>query len=201
MGKPLNKKFFGDPSGPGLQLSVDVWFTTTPVQESSVTGWIVRQRGTGIFEITDGSLTERFKLQDGAPSAEGQASMEVNPFGTTGVTATASATEETGSIDDPLTVDGGGSEYLTPPVVTITGAGNGAIAVATLTGDAVTSIAVTNGGAGYSEPSVSIAAPTGGDIEFVRTILSHGVKTFQGSVCNWDVVAATQDGQCDLPLS
>jgi len=166
-----------------------------------VTGWIVRQRGTGIFEITDGSLTERLKLQDGTPTGEGEASMEVNPFGTTGEGATAGAIGLDEGAISTIAVAVGGTEYLSAPTVTITGAGNGATATSTLTGDAVTSITVTNGGSGYSEPSVSIAAPTGGDIEFVRTILSHGVKTFQGSVCNWDVVAATQDGQCDLPLS
>ena len=199
MGKPLNKRYFGDPSDDGNQLSVNVWFTG---EGSAEAGWIVRQRGTGIFEITNGVLTERLKLQDSAPGAGGQASMQVNPFGTTGEGATATVTQEGGIVDSPATVTGGGSEYLSAPVVTITGAGTGATATATLTGDAVTSITVDEGGTGYTEPSITIAAPTGGDLEFVRTILSHQVKTFAGNVYDWDaVVPASTTGQGDLPIS
>ena len=78
MGRPLQDKFFSDPSNPGSQLSVDVWFTS---EGSAETGWIVRQRGTGVYEITNGSLTERLPLQNGLPTAGGQASLSVDPFG------------------------------------------------------------------------------------------------------------------------
>lgn len=200
MGRPLNKKYFGDPLDDGNQLSVDVWFTG---EGSAEPGWIVRQRGTGIFEITNGTLTERLKLQNSAPSAEGQASMQVNPFGTTGVTAVVDTVFETTGVVIIITIASGGSGYLTPPVVTITdaGPGTGATAVGVLTGDAVTSVTITSSGGGYASPSATFAAPTGGDLEFVRTILSHGVKTWLGNVYNWDVIAATQTGEGDLPLS
>ena len=199
MGRPLNKKFFGDPSGPGLQLSVDVWFTG---KGSAETGWIVRQRGVERYEITNGVLTETLKLQNGLPSSEGQASMTVNPFGTTGATATPGAIGliGEGSINT-IGVNTGCSEYLSAPTITITGAGNGATATAVLTGDAVTSVIVDTGGSGYVEPSVSFTAPTGGDLEFVRTILSHGVKTHQGNVYTWSTLTASTTGQSDLPLS
>ena len=126
--------------------------------------------------------------------------MTVNPFGTTGVTATAFASLNEGAILS-FTVIGGGSEYLSAPVVTVTGAGTGATGTAVLTVDAVTSITVTNGGSGYFEPSVTLSAPTGGDLEFVRTILSHGVKTHQGNVYIWSTLAASVTGESDLPLS
>lgn len=200
MGKPLNKRYFGDPSDDGDQLTVDVWFTG---DGSAETGWIVRQRGTGIFEITNGSQTERLKLQDGAPTAEGQASMQVNPFGTTGVTAIVEQVFATTGVVIVINIASGGSSYLTPPVITITdeGPGTGATAVGNLTNDVVTSVTITSGGGGYDDPSATFAAPTGGDLEFVRTILSHGVKTYQGNVYNWSVFTATQTGEGDLPLS
>lgn len=198
MGKPLNKRYFGDPSGAGDQLSVNVWFTG---EGSAETGWIVRQRGTGIFEITNGSLTERLKLQNGDPTAGGQAAMEVNPFGTNGTTATAGAIGLNEGAVITIAVAGGGSGYLSAPVITITGVGTGATATAVLTGDAVTSVIIDTGGGSYTEPAATFAVPTGGDLEFVRTILSHGVKTYQGNVYSWDVVAATQTGEGDLPLS
>ena len=197
MGRPLNKKFFGDPSGSGFQLSVDVWFTG---EGSAEIGWIVRQRGTGIYEITNGSLIEKLPLQNGTPTAGGQASMDVNPFGTTGTTATGTAGVE-GTAVTSITVSVGGSEYLSAPAVSIDGEGTGATATAVLSGDAVGSVIIDTSGSGYFEPSVSFAAPTGGDLEFVRTILSHGVKTHQGNVYNWDILAATETGQGDLPLS
>lgn len=202
MGRPLNKKFFGNPGGPGLQLSVDVWFTGTG---SAVVGWIVSQAGSGVYDITDGTLTERFRLQDGAPTAEGQASMIINPFGLSGDIATATATQEVGVVDNSVTVNESGNGYLTAPTVTITatGEGAGATAFATLEsgGDGVVSVTITNGGTGYSEPGVVFSAPTGGDIEYVRNILSHGVKTWQNRTYKWSVLLAASFNEGDLPLS
>ena len=199
MGKPLNKKFFGDPSADGEQLSVNVWFTG---EGSSETGWIVRQRGTGIYEITNGVLTERLKLQNGAPIAGGQASMQVGPFGTSGTTATGFETLDEGAVAG-VVITSGGNGYLSAPVVTITGDGINAAATAFLLDDVVNSVIVDTGGSGYSsEPTtVAFGVPTGTAFEYVRTILSHGVKTYQGNVYDWDVISATKTGQGDLPLS
>ena len=59
-----------------------------------------------------------------------------------------------------ITVTDGGNGYVTPPAVTITGAGNGATATAVLTGDTVTSVTVNNPGTGYTgTPTVSFDAP------------------------------------------
>lgn len=199
MGRPLNKRFFGNPEAPGLQLSVNAWFTGTG---SAVVGWIVKQTGVGVYDMTDGTRTERFRLQDGAPTAVGQASMLINPFGLSGDLAVATATAE-GAVDNSVTINDGGSGYLIAPTVTITGAGEGATATSTLEsgGDAVVSVTITNGGSGYTEPGVVFSAPTGGDVEYVKNILAHGVKTWQGNTYNWSVIAATNFRQGDLPLS
>jgi uncharacterized repeat protein (TIGR01451 family)/fimbrial isopeptide formation D2 family protein len=77
--------------------------------------------------------------------------------------AATSATGPTTSIRT-ISVTGGGSGYVTPPVVSITGGGgSGAAANAVLSGGAVSAIVVTNPGTGYtSAPTVTIAAPPAG---------------------------------------
>ena len=59
-------------------------------------------------------------------------------------------------------VTNGGSGYVRPPGVNITGGGGfGAMASATISGGAVTGITVTNPGSGYtSAPTVTIGATT-----------------------------------------
>lgn len=52
-----------------------------------------------------------------------------------------------------VTVTAGGTGYLTPPTITISGnGGTGAILTAVLTGNSVTSVTVTNGGTNYALP-------------------------------------------------
>ena len=61
-----------------------------------------------------------------------------------------------------IPVSSGGSGYLVPPTVTITGDGNGlATAVAVLTGDAVTSITVTAPGANYTSATAALSSGSG----------------------------------------
>jgi hypothetical protein len=56
-----------------------------------------------------------------------------------------------------INVTNGGSGYLVPPIVTITGSGSNAAATASLTGGVVTSINVTNGGEGYTTTSTTVS--------------------------------------------
>lgn len=78
MGRPLKDKFFGNVANSGKQLQVEVWFTG---EASVVTGWVTRQRGTGKYEVTDGTNTEVFVLADHYPAQEGEACILVEPFG------------------------------------------------------------------------------------------------------------------------
>src|SRR4051812_12782624 len=56
-----------------------------------------------------------------------------------------------------INVTNGGSGYLVPPIVTITGSGSTAAATANLTGGVVTSINVTNGGEGYTTTGTTVS--------------------------------------------
>ena len=51
MGRPLNKKFFGDTANPGRQLAVRTQFTAGV----TVIAWIVEQKGTNKYIVTDGT--------------------------------------------------------------------------------------------------------------------------------------------------
>lgn len=73
MGRPLNKRYFGDPSNPGPQFQVlaDLGSGIAPV-------YIVRQRSSYRFEVTDGVTTKVCKLVDGMPSAPGEMAIVVS---------------------------------------------------------------------------------------------------------------------------
>ena len=58
-------------------------------------------------------------------------------------------------------VDNGGSGYLTPPTVTISGDGSGATATATIAGGAVTAVTITNPGTNYNIATVSFSSGSG----------------------------------------
>lgn len=77
----------------------------------------------------------------------------------TAVTATATASVAAGAVTG-FTVTNAGGRYGHNPVVTITGAGTGAVAAATVVDGKVVGITVVDGGTGYSTaPTVAIAAP------------------------------------------
>lgn len=79
-----------------------------------------------------------------------------------GTGASASVTISGGNVTD-INLITGGSKYYIPPVITIDGDGTGAKATALLTGTGqISSIAVTNGGTGYTTATVTIT-PAAGD--------------------------------------
>lgn len=84
--------------------------------------------------------------------------------------ATATVTRA-GTAVGSFNVTNGGSGYLVPPIVRITGgAGTGASGTAVLTGGVVTSITVTAGGTGYtSDPTVTLVPASGSFVQFSTT--------------------------------
>ena len=84
--------------------------------------------------------------------------------GGTGTGATATATIASQVIVQAPVLSNGGSGYTVAPTVTIMdgngGKGTGATAKATITNGVVTRIDIINGGSGYTNPQITIAAPT-----------------------------------------
>ena len=64
MGRPLNKRYFGEPTAGGDEIKVQFHNGTT-----SVPGWIVKQTGSKRFVCTDGTNTETCYLVDKAAGA------------------------------------------------------------------------------------------------------------------------------------
>lgn len=79
MGRPLNKRFFGEPTAAGNEIKVQFYNGT-----SSVPGWIVKQLGSKKFRCTDGTATADCFLTDAAAAAltAGQMSITVDDGGT-----------------------------------------------------------------------------------------------------------------------
>lgn len=75
MGRPLNKKYFGEPAvkdGNQLEVSADLGSGT----QNNL--WIVRQKGTRLYDITDGSTVLRCRLVESI-SGPGEATITVTP--------------------------------------------------------------------------------------------------------------------------
>lgn len=74
MGRPLNKKYFGNPTGAGNQIVVQA-----DLGSGVVPGWIVRQKGTRTYDVTDGVDTLRCRLVE-TITGPGEATISVATF-------------------------------------------------------------------------------------------------------------------------
>ena len=79
MGRPVNKRYFGDPSG-NTQIRVECNTGNGAVD----TGYIVSQKGTNKFKVTDGTTTLDCRLVNKATAA--LSAGEMVAFGTNGST-------------------------------------------------------------------------------------------------------------------
>lgn len=80
MGRPLKKSFFGSPATGGKQLVLShVWLEGSTEAETGF--WIVRQVGTGRYQVTNGTKVGVVKLVDAMPDAPGEGVIIVTPFG------------------------------------------------------------------------------------------------------------------------
>lgn len=80
MGRPLKKSFFGSPATGGKQLVLShVWLEGSTAAETGF--WIVRQVGTGRYQVTNGTKVGVVKLVDAMPDAPGEGVIIVTPFG------------------------------------------------------------------------------------------------------------------------
>jgi len=72
MGRPVNKRYFGDPVG-GTQLRVEADTGNGAVD----TAYIISQRGTNKFKVTDGTTTLDCRLVDKAIGAIAEGEMVI----------------------------------------------------------------------------------------------------------------------------
>lgn len=79
MGRPLNDRFFGDPSSPGSQLEVEAWIPGAGSAASPL-AWIVKQNSNTTYTVTDGADVGRCKLQADPVTGPGQMRIVVSPF-------------------------------------------------------------------------------------------------------------------------
>ena len=80
MGRPLQKKFFGDPARPGSQIVLNsAWL---PGESAAINDcYIVKQVGTGRYLVTDGTKSGVVRLVAAAPAKAGEGQLVVNKFG------------------------------------------------------------------------------------------------------------------------
>jgi hypothetical protein len=151
MGRPIRKKWFTAREGSNAPGNLQV--TTTSGAEP-----IIKQVGTGVYEVASG----RVRLIDGAPSVApapgvvGDAQLQLDGTNVSKITQYRmyffdGSSQEWRDKDNPINAIG----TFTPPLLA---EGVQATATAVLLADAVDSITVDNGGAGYtSAPSVTIS--------------------------------------------
>jgi hypothetical protein len=72
MGRPLNKRYFGEPTAGGNEIKVQFHNGT-----ASVNGWIVKQLGSKKFRCTDGTATKDCVLVDKASAAVAAGEMTI----------------------------------------------------------------------------------------------------------------------------
>jgi len=73
MGRPVNKRYFGDPVG-GTQLRIECNTGNGAVD----TGYIISQRGTNKFKVTDGTTVLDCRLVDKATAALAEGEMVIS---------------------------------------------------------------------------------------------------------------------------
>lgn len=79
MGRPLKKSFFGNPAAPGAQIFLS---SARIAGQSAAAGYyIVRQVGTGRYQVTNGTHTGVVRLVAAGTLQEGEAHLIVKPFG------------------------------------------------------------------------------------------------------------------------
>ena len=102
-----------------------------------------------------------------------------------------------GGINDPVTVDNGGSGYIGAPAVTFVGDGVGAAGYAIMSGGSVASIVMTSPGYGYSSATVVLTGGGGSGASATApapTPNTSGGMTFTGAGTNILTAANTYTG-------
>jgi len=156
------------------------------VKEARAEVTVITKRALGHPDVSGGIITT-IVVDDGGSGYEDPPAITINPIGGGSGAILEANLDENGKVISVNIVNGGagyvsptitfadplpyagaikeitvtktGANYLVPPVVTITGTGTGATAIATIAGGKISEIIITNPGIGYTAASVTIADP------------------------------------------
>jgi len=190
MGRPLNRRFFGDPSSIGNQLNVEAWI---PGGVGVVSAWIDNQKSNTTYTVTDGTDTGRCKLQQESITGPGQMRIEVMPFGFDAATGTATmlAVSEASTDEAPA-----GSGYEPGDTVTLTGGTFSTAVILNVNSVGLQSGTIVAGGSGFSAAdTLTVPASEGSagtvDVDEVFTIATQTETNFDGGGSNGTFAAGT----------
>lgn len=200
MGRPLNKRYFGDPAGAGFQITVTAHI---PGESDPEEGFILRQRSNLKYLVEADGEVGVCKLVNKSTPDEGEMVVEVTsaiPFGSlkeegqaayAGTTDLGTFTGGTGyDVGDLITLSNGA-------IVEVDAVSTGVVTEFTVTstlgdpvavGTTLTQTGTDGGGAGFTlTPGVDNVDAV---IEYARIINNRVVKTWQGSTYAWPTTGA-----------
>ena len=151
MGRPLKKSFFGSPATAGAQVVLN---SARIAGQSAAAGYyIVRQVGTGRFQVTNGSLTGVVRLVAAGTLQEGEAHAIVKPHG-------GGADEYARVIHNRSVKTWSGNSYAWSTAATTT-AGQAMIVGTVAVGDPFTLTAAITGTAQVGQTLTAVPTPAG----------------------------------------
>lgn len=201
MGRPLNKKFFGDPVGGGFQVAC-----LADVGAGNVTAHIVQQKSNLRYVVAETATpanTATCKLQAATPSAPGQMRVEVQGENAQTPTTADIGFTSAGGTGALLTVfvDNVAAHYgywsngtnvaiagVTDGTVDYTVDGSGKIATVSIN---TAGSANTQAGSPVALADAALANPP---LQYARIINARTVKTFEGSTFAWPAVGGDGSG-------
>jgi len=190
MGRPLNKKFFGDTANAGYQVSCNAY-----VSASNKASYILEQRSNTKYRVTDLATdtdTGICKLVDATPSAIGEMQVVVTPENAETprqATIAITAAGGTGALLTVTIVDAGYG-YWAPATGDSQAGGDGTIDY-TVSNGSLATVVINNAGSANTDGTVNIGDTPAANppTENARIINAHTVKTFGGNTYAWPVVA------------
>jgi hypothetical protein len=193
MGRPINKKYIGDIANPGQQLAATAYFTGLGGTSQA---WIASQHSLNTYTMVSacGAYTDIVQLTDGGVALQpGQANITVQPYGSTGSGATATANLGIGSATVVNAGTGTTANGYAPGQIlsmnggTYTGNQRGNVRVSTVQLGAATASSTagytvgdtfTWSAAGWNSPTVlTVASTTGNGVIGGLTITSAGCSS------------------------
>jgi len=191
MGRPLNKKFFGDPVGGGFQIAC-----TADVGSGNVTAHIVSQRSNSKYLVAETATPANnlvCTLVNATPSAVGEMQVTVQPENAQSVVqATVTITQTGGIIDTVVIANAGYGYWAAGTAVSIAGGTAGTLDY-TVSNGSLASVALNGAGTGYSDSTQNIGDAPDADppLQNARIINARTVKTFPavgGNTYLWPIV-------------